>query len=53
MQVENEWWSACCGAPEGEFKDIGLCPDCKDHCDWENEEGELASDVENKEGERI
>jgi hypothetical protein len=42
--------SGCCGAPNGmitldgsDYKDIGICPRCKEHCDWvdlEEEEDE-------------
>lgn len=34
--------SSCCGAENRmtningpDFKDIGICPDCKDHCEFE------------------
>lgn len=30
--------SNCCGAEAGEYLDIGICPDCKEHCDFEEEE---------------
>jgi len=27
--------SDCCGAsPVGESEDIGICPECKEHCDY-------------------
>jgi hypothetical protein len=49
--------SGCCGAPDGmitldgpDYKDIGICPRCKEHCDWvdlEKEEQEQES-LENR-----
>lgn len=34
-------YSACCGAPmSGLMVDLGMCPECKDHCDIEREETE-------------
>ena len=31
----TEYVSECCGEPEqGESMDIGLCPGCKEHCDY-------------------
>jgi len=31
----SDYVSECCGAPEvGCSMDIGLCPDCKEHCDY-------------------
>ena len=33
--------SDCCGAEAGEFLDIEICPDCREHCEFvESEEGE-------------
>lgn len=30
-----EWVSECCGAPEVDVSmDMGICPDCKEHCDY-------------------
>ena len=29
--------SSCCGEPAGEYEDVGICPLCKEHCDWECE----------------
>lgn len=43
-------FSTCCGAHTN-FTEINICPDCLDHCDWEEEdEEELEQDkeVENK-----
>lgn len=32
--------SDCCGAEAGEFLDIEICPDCREHCEFvESEEG--------------
>ena len=39
-------YSTCCGAHTN-FPEIDLCPDCLEHCDWEEEdEGELEDDQE-------
>ena len=42
MKISN-----CCGAPNSslsedgpDYDDIGICPDCKDHCTFEEEEEE-------------
>lgn len=32
-------YSTCCGAHTN-FPEIGICPDCLEHCDWEDEEDE-------------
>tara|TARA_R110002020_G_scaffold104061_1_gene243675 strand:+ start:262 stop:423 length:162 start_codon:yes stop_codon:yes gene_type:complete len=32
----SELWSTCCGAAAGEYEDVGICPDCKEHCDWDD-----------------
>jgi hypothetical protein len=29
--------SICCGAVT-EFTEIGICPECKEHCDFEDDE---------------
>ena len=29
-------FSTCCGA-ETDMTEIGICPDCLEHCDWEDE----------------
>jgi len=30
-----EWVSECCSAPEiGESMDMGICTECKEHCDY-------------------
>lgn len=26
--------SSCCGASGIEYEDYGICPDCKEHCDF-------------------
>ena len=31
--------STCCGA-ETDMEEVGICPDCLEHCDWEEEEEE-------------
>ena len=39
-------FSTCCGAHTN-FSEINICPDCLDHCDWEEEdEEELEQDKE-------
>lgn len=30
-------YSTCCGAHTN-FEEMGICPDCLEHCDWEEEE---------------
>ena len=30
-------YSTCCGA-ETDMEEIGICPECLEHCDWEDEE---------------
>jgi len=37
-------YSTCCGA-HTTIPEMGICPDCLEHCDWE-EEDEDAEDVE-------
>ena len=29
--------STCCGA-ETDMDEIGICPECLEHCDWEDED---------------
>ena len=38
-------FSTCCGA-ETDMTEIGICPDCLEHCDWEDEEEEIQKDIE-------
>jgi len=26
--------SDCCGADAGEWEDVGVCPQCKEHCEF-------------------
>lgn len=41
-------YSTCCGAHTN-FPEIDICPDCLDHCDWEDEdEEEISKDQENE-----
>jgi hypothetical protein len=41
-------YSTCCGAHTN-FPEIDICPDCLDHCDWEEEdEEEISEDQENE-----
>jgi hypothetical protein len=37
---DEELYSNCCGTPAGEYEDIGICPACKEHCDWVSEDTE-------------
>jgi hypothetical protein len=42
--------STCCGA-ETDMTEIGICPDCLEHCDWEvidEDEWELRNEAENQ-----
>jgi hypothetical protein len=32
-------YSTCCGAHTN-FTEIGICPDCMEHCDWEDGDNE-------------
>jgi hypothetical protein len=37
VEREEEWVSECCSAPMcGEAMDIGLCPECMEHCEVVN-----------------
>jgi len=39
-------FSTCCGA-ETDMTEIDICPECLEHCDWEDDdEEELQQDVE-------
>lgn len=40
MNNEEELFSECCGAYAGEYEDYGICPECKEHCEWVNEGSE-------------
>ena len=33
-------FSDCCGAEAGEMLDIEICPACKEHCEWVDDENE-------------
>jgi hypothetical protein len=40
--------STCCGA-ETDMDEIGICPECLEHCDWEEEdedEDEIQKDID-------
>lgn len=39
-------YSTCCGA-HTTFPEIDICPECREHCDWEDEE-EIEEDIENE-----
>ena len=36
-------YSTCCGAHTN-FDEIDICPDCLEHCDWEDEDEETPQD---------
>ncbi len=40
-------YSTCCGA-HTTMDEIGICPDCLEHCDWEEDEEELEQDRQNE-----
>ena len=42
-------YSTCCGA-ETDYPEVDICPDCLEHCDWEDEEDEeeLEQDRQNE-----
>jgi len=37
--------STCCGA-ETDMDEIGICPECLEHCDWEDDEEEIQKDLD-------
>lgn len=41
-------YSSCCGAYT-DMPEYGICPDCKDHCDFEEEEDEEEGEEEQNE----
>jgi hypothetical protein len=38
-------YSTCCGAHTN-FTEINICPDCLEHCDWEDEEETTEEELE-------
>jgi hypothetical protein len=41
-------YSTCCGAHTN-FPEIDICPECLDHCDWEEEdEDDILEDLKNE-----
>lgn len=41
-------YSTCCGAYT-DMEEMGICPECLEHCDWEEEdEEEKKQDLENE-----
>jgi hypothetical protein len=38
-------YSTCCGAHTN-FPEIDICPDCLEHCDWEDEEETSQEELE-------
>jgi len=37
-------YSTCCGAHTN-FTELGICPDCLEHCDWEDDMDEHSHEV--------
>jgi len=37
--------STCCGA-ETDMDEMGICPECLEHCDWEDDEEEIQKDLD-------
>jgi hypothetical protein len=40
-------YSTCCGAHTN-FEEIDICPDCLEHCDWEEEDEDEDEDTDAK-----
>ena len=40
-------YSECCGAAAGDYEDVGICPDCKEHCSWMTDKDYEAEQVAN------
>lgn len=41
-------YSTCCGAHTN-YPEIDICPECLDHCDWEDEDEEdILEDLKNE-----
>jgi len=40
-------YSTCCGSHTN-YPEIDICPDCLEHCDWEEEEEEDEIDADNQ-----
>ena len=40
-------YSTCCGA-QTDMEEIGICPECLEHCDFEEHEEELEQDRQNE-----
>jgi len=38
-------YSTCCGA-ETDMEEIGICPECMEHCDFEEDEEEIQKDID-------
>ena len=38
LPKDDEYFSNCCGVPIT-IDDNKICPKCKEHCGWENEDG--------------
>lgn len=44
-------YSTCCGG-HTTMPEIGICPDCLEHCDWEDDMDEMEVDKEGLEEDR-
>jgi hypothetical protein len=42
--------STCCGA-ETDMDEIGICPECLEHCDWEDEDEDETTKDEKEQNE--
>jgi hypothetical protein len=47
IAMDKERYSSCCGCPDSaididgpEYSDLGICPDCKEPCDFIEDEPE-------------
>ena len=38
-------YSTCCGAYTN-MEEVGICPDCLEHCDWEEQDEEAENQIE-------
>ena len=38
-------YSTCCGAYTN-MEEVGICPDCLEHCDWEEQDEETENQIE-------
>lgn len=44
MALQRTSLSDCCGAPgSGEYLEAGICPECREHCEFVYDEGDPAN----------